>query len=113
MHVEQHEKEGILIKQGKRLKSWRRRWFVMRDGLLDYYKLKTYGKERKGSIALYSSRVESSNEIPNNHLGFQIVTPHRIYHLYGESDQETKFWIDAIRMHKRDTELRINSIFFG
>lgn len=72
----------------------------MMDGFLHYHKEKTSGgRETRGSIALYNSRVEISNEIPSQ-LAFQIITAKRIYLMYAETDQETKEWMDAIRKHK-------------
>ena len=32
------KKEGYLTKLGGRVKNWKRRWFVLRDGKLYYYK---------------------------------------------------------------------------
>jgi len=35
-------KEGWLTKQGKVVKSWKKRWFVLKDNTLSYYKSKEY-----------------------------------------------------------------------
>ena len=37
-------KAGWLTKQGKRVKNWKRRWFVLKDQKLSYFKSPTVGK---------------------------------------------------------------------
>lgn len=32
------EKSGYLLKMGSRVKTWKRRWFVLRQGQIMYYK---------------------------------------------------------------------------
>lgn len=72
----------------------------MTDGFLHYYKVKESGsKERCGTIPLYGSSVEISNEMPNQ-LAFQIITRMRVYHLYADNELITKEWLIAIRQHK-------------
>lgn len=84
------QKEGFLTKRGGKLKNWRRRWVVMREGFLYYYKYKNGGQEKKGCISLYGCRIETSNEIPKDQLGFQLITKTRGYHMYADSDLETQ-----------------------
>jgi hypothetical protein len=36
----QMSKEGFLTKEGGSFKSWKKRWFVLKDGALSYYKQK-------------------------------------------------------------------------
>lgn len=80
---------------------------------MHYFLVKPGGKERRGTIALYDarsscielflslSRIEATNqEIPNNQLGFHIITQEKMYYMYADTDQETKEWIDAVRTHK-------------
>jgi len=110
--IEITEKEGFLTKQGNRVKTWNRRWFVMRDGFLYYYKSKNGVQETKGTIPLYSCKIEISHEIPTQQLGFQIITTSRAFHVYADSDRETQDWMDAILKHKSQIESKVDSIYF-
>jgi len=56
-------KEGFLTKQGRNVKSWRKRWFVLNDSLctLTYYKTREMAQKEsvtaakaKGQIFFYS-----------------------------------------------------------
>eukprot|EP01119_Soliformovum_irregulare_P017476 TRINITY_DN5204_c0_g1_i4.p1 TRINITY_DN5204_c0_g1~~TRINITY_DN5204_c0_g1_i4.p1 ORF type:complete len:1020 (-),score=255.23 TRINITY_DN5204_c0_g1_i4:16-3075(-) len=106
------EREGWMFKLGETVRAWRQRWFVMRDGFLHYYKVTPRGKERKGSIPLYGAQVEKTT-MSSNRLAFHLVTLNRIYQLYAETDQDTSAWINALRLHKRDVELKVNSIVYN
>jgi len=109
--IQKNEKEGYLNKQGGLVKTWKRRWFVMRSGFLHYFTQKTNGGlERRGTIPLYSARIEST---VSSHLVFHIVTKHRTYYLHADFEADTKDWLDAIRKHKSETELRVNSIYIN
>ena len=37
------EREGFLTKEGEKFKTWKRRWFELRDGIL------TYAKQKQGA----------------------------------------------------------------
>jgi hypothetical protein len=121
--IEKNEKEGFLTKQGAQIKSWKRRWFVMSEGnflvicglitflgFLYYYQIKNGSQEAKGVIPLLGSKLEISNEIPVEQLGFQLITKGRSFHLYGDTDVDTQDWIDSIRKHKLQIENQVESI---
>jgi len=108
--IEQNEKEGFMTKMGNRLKTWKRRFFIMRDGFLYYYRYHNGGQEMRGAIPLYNSKIEISRELPVEQLGFQIITAIRSYHVYAETDVETQEWMDAITKHKATIENQVNSI---
>jgi len=114
--MKKNEKEGFLWKKGGLVKNWKHRWFLLRDGFLYYYKIDSNGVHvPRGSISLYGSTVECSNEFPTINsaiLEFEIVTASRVYALYADTDSDTKEWISAIRNHKRDIEVKLESMIF-
>jgi len=108
--IETSEREGFMTKMGNRLKTWKRRFFVMRDGFLYYYRSHNGGQEMRGAIPLYNCKIEISREIPIEQLGFQIITAIRSYHVYADTDRETQEWMDAITKHKITIESQVDSI---
>jgi cytohesin len=56
-------KEGWLLKQGGRVKNWKRRWFILNDNCLYYFEYTT-DKEPKGIIPLENVQVR---EVPATH----------------------------------------------
>ena len=48
---------GYLIKQGHRVKNWKRRFFVLKNGLLSYYESQTTQNKIKGSISVSNASI--------------------------------------------------------
>lgn len=84
------EKSGYLRKMDIKLRKWNRRWFVLKDTELKYYKPNK--KALKGVINLDSwcKLVKSQN--PES---FQLVTPKKTYHLVCKSEQECMEWLQC------------------
>lgn len=55
------DKEGWLLKQGGRVKSWKRRWFILNDNCLYYFEYTT-DKEPRGIIPLENLQVREVND---------------------------------------------------
>ena len=92
---------GVLNKCGAKIKSWNRRWFVLKsDYCLYYYKDTAKGhlgaislrdpkfKVRKGSISdiAWPKGVEMECTIA-------VVTSHRTYFMYSSAESETADWL--------------------
>jgi len=92
----QNTKEGWLIKQGAIVKSWKRRYFVLKGTILEYYEKP--GKKQCGTINLNNaSSVATSAECKKPYL-FKIVIPgSRTYFIAAESEQEKTDWIVALQ----------------
>jgi len=99
------EKAGWLTKRGHTVKNWKRRWFVLRDPTLAYYKsprdntpagviivddILTILSEKN----IYEDNVKSSDKLPSN--WFEIITKKTNYVICGESELEVNDWVDAI-----------------
>lgn len=89
-HFQTTEKSGYLRKMDIKLRKWNRRWFVLKDTELKYYKPNK--KALKGVINLDSwcKLVKSQN--PES---FQLVTPKKTYHLVCKSEQECMEWLQC------------------
>lgn len=88
------EKSGYLTKLGGRLKTWRRRWFVLKDGVLSYYKCQSdvnKCKPRAQIILDKSCRVSTAGDSGT----FQLITGNnkKVYYLTADSVITLEEWI--------------------
>jgi len=99
-------KEGLVTKQGGRIKTWKRRWCVLSNIGLLYYKaqgsatMNSRYNNLQGHIELSSiEAVEpvSEKEKQKKKFCFKIVTPGRIFIMSAENEQEMFSWIHEIQ----------------
>ncbi|XP_015824195.1 cytohesin 4b isoform X2 [Nothobranchius furzeri] len=111
------EREGWLLKLGGRVKTWKRRWFILTDSCLYYFEFTT-DKEPRGIIPLEnlcvrevaSTRKQYCLELYNpNSRGQKIKAcktetdgrvvegKHQSYTICASSAEERDSWIEAIR----------------
>ncbi|XP_066913817.1 pleckstrin homology domain-containing family H member 1-like isoform X2 [Clytia hemisphaerica] len=108
MRSETLEKAGWLVKLGGRIKNWKRRWFVLSEGKLSYYKSRggMYGKP-VGWIVIKQITQLSRSERP---LTMEITTPNRTYYLTADNKEEVTDWLRVLRNAlKRFTGARLLS----
>lgn len=86
-------KAGYLTKQGGQIKSWKRRWFVLRESTLAYYKdnqsdvpLGLIPLAHCTSIDLVSRKVSKPN-------AFEVKTPDRVYLLVADTAEILWEWV--------------------
>lgn len=109
-------KEGWLLKQGGRYKSWKRRWFILNDNCLYYFQFTT-DKEPKGiipleniqvrevvtdrskphSFELYSATSEVIKACKTDSEGKVIEGKHSVYRMSAASTEEKDDWMKCIR----------------
>lgn len=97
--------EGWLYKEGGSIKTWKRRWCILRENKLSYYS-DADAKDLKGSIALSMSIAKESIESEHRHkkipdptytFFFEVVTPKRVY-VFSDSSQDGRDqWISSIK----------------
>ncbi|XP_008432623.1 cytohesin 4b [Poecilia reticulata] len=111
------DREGWLLKLGGRVKTWKRRWFILTDNCLYYFEY-TADKEPRGIIPLENlcvrevqySRKQYCLELynPNSHGqkikacktetdGRVVEGKHQSYTICASSAEERDSWIEAIR----------------
>jgi hypothetical protein len=113
--------EGWLSKRGSRNKIWKKRYFVLQDGVMSYFKTQedhqAHG-ERSGQFVVKSSRViifarrgkehcAEDGEMEGRAGAIFGVTPHmnevaeqrRQYILKCETEVERKMWVDNLLGH--------------
>ena len=92
-------KEGEMTKQGFKVKNWKKRWFILEESILYYYR-DNLAVKPKGSILLQHVEVYPSNHHHEN--GFVVATKGtkgregREYHIYTTTSSDRDEWIAAI-----------------
>ncbi|XP_076358962.1 uncharacterized protein CG43867-like [Tachypleus tridentatus] len=89
------EKNGYLTKLGGKFKTWRKRWFVLKNGVLSYYKSQSdVNRKPQGQITLNEvcrvNRVEGA-------ATFELCTEKRIYYLTADSATTMEEWIKVLQ----------------
>ncbi|XP_029045587.1 uncharacterized protein CG43867 isoform X8 [Osmia bicornis bicornis] len=99
------EKTGHLAKLGGKLKTWRKRWFVLKNGVLTYWKSQNdVNRKPQGQIVLDEvCRVAFSNRI-NRAEGaatFEIATGKKTYYLTADCIATMEDWIRVLQNVQR------------
>jgi hypothetical protein len=89
------DKDGYLTKQGGSIKTWKRRYFILKDRTLYYFKTpKDMIFTGKIDLEPHSLvKEEQGKKKPNL---FSITTAKRIFFMYPDNAQEVKSWVDSI-----------------
>ena len=89
-------KEGFLTKQGHKRKNWKRRWFILRDGAVQYYE-KHGAREPLGRIPLDdpSISIRSLNGGPHPFM-FKIVLSDNQFSIYAQNEKERVEWVEML-----------------
>ena len=92
---------GWLTKEGGGFKSWKKRWFWLKDGCLHYSKTKN-GKD------LGVIRLENATHIkpdtaarPKKKNVFEIPTPDRTYYLCADTQEDRDEWVALCQAAKK------------
>ncbi|KAL9649043.1 hypothetical protein ABK040_008420 [Willaertia magna] len=87
-------KEGFLVKQGHVVKNWKKRWFVLRRGVLQYFKSVQKLKDAAGNINLSGARMARLDVIG----GFTIYDSKgdKKYNIMSTAE-EIDSWMEAIQ----------------
>ena len=89
-------KEGYLVKQGHVVKNWKRRWFVLTAGSIDYFE--TQGGVQKGRILLDNVTISLDvDALGKEHCFGLFHAERKPYFLVAQSPGEVVAWIKAIR----------------
>ncbi|XP_015415320.1 PREDICTED: cytohesin-4 [Myotis davidii] len=111
------DREGWLLKLGGRVKTWKRRWFILTDSCLYYFEFTT-DKEPRGIIPLENLSVQKVDD-PKKPFCLELYNPscrgqkikacktdgdgkvvegkHQSYRISASSAEERDQWIEAIR----------------
>eukprot|EP01080_Neovahlkampfia_damariscottae_P009639 gene9639-1843_t len=90
------EKKGFLTKRGSHWKTWKKRFFILENGKLKYFKSEKDKKEAGFLVIDDKSTVEIIEESDYKNT-FKITTGNRVLDVYAESESDMVQWIFALR----------------
>ncbi|CAM8897821.1 hypothetical protein QQ045_024627 [Rhodiola kirilowii] len=93
------ERTGWLSKQGEYLRNWRRRWFVLKQGKLFWFKESTVSRisRPRGVIPVASClTVKGAEDVLNKPFAFEMSTSIDTMYFIADSENEKEDWINSI-----------------
>ncbi|PON95211.1 Rho GTPase activating protein [Trema orientale] len=93
------ERTGWLTKQGEYIKTWRRRWFVLKQGKLFWFKESTITRASKprGVIPVATClTVKGAEDVLNKQNAFELSTRTDTMYFIADSEKEKEDWINSI-----------------
>lgn len=95
-------KKGYLIKRGNMVKNWKKRWFVLKDHLLFYYKTHT-DPSPKGEVPIQHCFVRRSDlKDAETQFVFELTVAERTFVFCAPDEETVKSWMDAIKRSKNE-----------
>ena len=89
-------KEGYLTKLGRIRKTWRVRWFTLRNQYFCYYKTKQTPKPI-GTMDMTRARTVEYDNSKQKDFCFRIEFPYRTFYLYANSAEDSQQWVELLR----------------
>ncbi|KAJ4834679.1 Pleckstrin y domain-containing protein 1 [Turnera subulata] len=93
------ERAGWLTKQGDYIKTWRRRWFVLKQGKLLWFKDSHVSRASvpRGVIQVGKClTVKGAEDVLNKPFAFELSTNQETMYFLADSEKEKEDWINSI-----------------
>jgi len=93
------ERTGWLTKQGEYIKTWRRRWFVLKQDKFFWFKESTVSRASRprGGVSVANClTVKGSEDILNKPNAFELSTCSDTMYFIADSEKEKEDWINSI-----------------
>ncbi|XP_047954752.1 pleckstrin homology domain-containing protein 1 [Salvia hispanica] len=93
------ERAGWLTKQGEYIKTWRRRWFVLKQGKLFWFKESTVTRASRprGVIPVADClTVKGAEDVLHRQFAFELSTRSETMYFIADSEKEKEDWINSI-----------------
>ncbi|RHY32122.1 hypothetical protein DYB32_002842 [Aphanomyces invadans] len=95
LRTRQDVMKGWVEKRGSRIRSWKRRFFILRENLLSYYDINLEGQPQKGGDVVLS--IENSTVKPNG-LEFKMTNGRSLVGFTEEADDHAR-WLSQPLHH--------------
>lgn len=89
------DKDGFLTKQGGSVKNWKKRWCVLKNGTIFYYK-SPKDTTPKGTMELSATAKVREVTIKKRQFTFEIETDKRTFPVQADSDPAKQAWMEAV-----------------
>jgi len=100
------EMKGFLVKQGYYIRSWKKRFFVLKEGKIYYFEGERENDPR-GMIDLSECTVAPASQKTGKEYSFGIFHPrNRTFLLYADKEEDLKEWFTAI--HRDEERISID-----
>jgi len=93
------ERSGWLMKQGEYFKTWRRRWFVLKQGRIFWFKdnyLSPSSKPRGVILVGNCLTVKGAEDVLNKQYAFELSTSKETMYFIADTDKEKEDWINSV-----------------
>ncbi|EPS69948.1 hypothetical protein M569_04813 [Genlisea aurea] len=93
------ERSGWLTKQGEYIKTWRRRWFVLKQGKLFWFKdsAVTRSSRPRGVVPVSNClTVKGAEDAINRQFAFELSTRADTMFFIADSEKDKEDWINSI-----------------
>ena len=97
--------EGVLYKYKNMMTGWKKRYFILKDNILYYYKNK--GEKVKGRIHMLVATLKEVNDKKNKQ--FEIHSGLTVFKLKAETKELRDQWINTLRVVKFVSEKNENN----
>eukprot|EP00850_Spirogloea_muscicola_P018988 SM000180S03513 [mRNA] locus=s180:158573:159833:- [translate_table: standard] len=87
------------MKQGEWIKTWRRRWFVLKDGVIFWFKENTVSKTSvpRGVIHVKNClTIKGAEDVLNKPHAFELSTRNDTMFFIADTDKEKEDWINSV-----------------
>jgi hypothetical protein len=84
------ERSGWLLKQGEYIKTWRRRWFVLKEGHIFWFKenyLSRNSKPRGVILVRNCLTVKGAEDVLNKQFAFELSTSKETMYFIADTDK--------------------------
>jgi len=90
------DKEGFLTKQGGSIRTWKRRWFVLKGMKIYYFKTRN-DLEATGIIELEPDSFVKDEKDKKKRFMFSVGTSRRVFFIVADNEKDMISWIDSIK----------------
>merc|ERR1711887_438469 len=93
------ERCGWLMKQGEYIKTWRRRWFILKQGKIFWFKTEEVGPSSIPRGVVDISRclsIKGAEDVINRAHAFELSTHSETMFFIADSDKEKEEWISSV-----------------